>query len=100
MIIKPNRGLGLAIAVLCAFAAAASARAGTESKEAKAEASAAAYMADVDMEMVFGAKSPRAGQYLWRSGSFDGEPRVIISIPDQRAYLYRGEDLVAVAAIS
>lgn len=100
MIIKPNRGLGLAIAGLCAIAVPGTAIASIETPAAKAEASAAAYMAGIDMEQVFGPKRPKAGQYLWRKGSFSGEPRLVISIPDQLAYLYRDEALVAVAAIS
>jgi hypothetical protein len=71
-----------------------------ETHEAKAEASDAAAMANFDMEQVFGAKRPKPGQYLWRKGSFEGEPRVVVSISDQRAYLYREDQLVAVAAIS
>jgi lipoprotein-anchoring transpeptidase ErfK/SrfK len=40
------------------------------------------------------------GQYLWRKGSHSGPPRLVISLSDQRAYLYRGDTLVAVSAIS
>ncbi len=82
--------------MLCAAPVAAS----IETPAAKAEASAAAYMAGIDMEQVFGAKRPKNGQYLWRKGGFDGEPRLVISLPDQLAYLYRGEELVAVSSIS
>ena len=100
MIIKPNRGLGAAVAVLCALATPAAAFASIETPEAKAEASDAVAMAGIHMEEVFGAKRPKPGQYLWRNGSFEGEPRVVVSISDQLAYLYRGDELVAVAAIS
>ena len=100
MRIKPNRGLGLAIAALCTLATPAAAYSSSETPEAKAEASDAAAMAGIHMEEVFGAKRPKPGQYLWRKGSFDGEPRVVVSLTDQLAYLYRGEALVAVAAIS
>ena len=100
MFSKPNRGLGLAIAALCALATPAAAIASIETPQARAEASDAAAMAGIHMEEVFGAKRPKPGQYLWRDGSFEGEPRVVISISDQLAYLYRGDDLVAVAAIS
>jgi L,D-transpeptidase catalytic domain len=95
-----NRGLGLAIAALCALAAPGAAMASVETPEAKAEASDAAAIAGIHMEEVFGAKRPKPGQYLWRKGSFEGEPRLVISITDQLAYLYRGEALVAVASIS
>ena len=89
-------GMGALALMLCAAPVAAS----IETPAAKAEASAAAYMAGIDMEQVFGPKRPKAGQYLWRKGSFDGQPRVVISIPNQLAYLYRDEALIAVAAIS
>lgn len=94
-------GRGLAtMAALALAISAAPAAASIETPEAKAEASDAALMAGVHMEEVFGGKRPKPGQYLWRKGSFAGEPRVVISLTDQLAYLYRGEDLVAVAAIS
>jgi len=94
---------GLALAALGALALmipATPAAASIETVEAKAEASDAAALARYNMEEVFGDKRPKAGQYLWRKGSFDGEPRLVISITDQLAYLYRDEALVAVAAIS
>ncbi len=94
---------GLALAAWSAFALmvpAIPAAASIETVEAKAEASDAAAMARFHMEEVFGEKRPKPGQYLWRKGSFDGEPRVVISLTDQLAYLYRGDALVAVAAIS
>jgi hypothetical protein len=100
MIIKPNRGLGLAVAALCALSTPAASFASIETPEAKAEASDAAAIAGIHMEEVFGAKRPKPGQYLWRKGSFEGQPRVVVSLTDQLAYLYRGEALVAVAAIS
>ena len=86
-----------AFALICS---AAPATASIETPEAKAEASDAAAMARFDMQEVFGAKRPRPGQYLWRKGDFAGQPRVVVGLSDQLAYLYRGEDLVAVAAIS
>jgi hypothetical protein len=85
---------------LALMASAVPASAAIETADAKAEASNAAAIAGMDMEDVFGGKRPRPGQYLWRKGSFDGEARVVVSISDQLAYLYRGEALVAVAAIS
>ena len=94
-----GRGL-TATAAFALLASAAPATASIETREAKAEASAAAYMAGIDMEQVFGSKRPNAGQYLWRKGSFDGAPRLVVSIPDQLAYLYRDDALIAVAAIS
>ena len=95
----PERALAAAGAFALMISA-APAVAAVETPAAKAEASDAAAMAGIDMEEVFGAKRPKPGQYLWRKGSFEGEPRVVVSLTDQLAYLYRGDDLVAVAAIS
>jgi lipoprotein-anchoring transpeptidase ErfK/SrfK len=96
---KPGRVLAAMTAIALGLSS-VPASASIETPAAKIEASDAAAMAGIDMEQVFGAKRPRPGQYLWRKGSFEGEPRVVVSITDQLAYLYRGEDLVAVAAIS
>ena len=98
-ILKPGRVLAAMTAVALAISA-APATAKYETPEAKAEASEAAFTARMDMEAVFGPKQLKPGQYLWRKGSFDGEPRVVIGLTDQLAYLYRGDELVAVAAIS
>ena len=95
----PGRVLTAMAAVALAMSA-APATASIETPEAKAEASDAALMAGFHMEEVFGAKRPKPGQYLWRKGSFEGEPRVVVGLSDQLAYLYRGADLVAVASIS
>ena len=98
-ILKPGRVLA-ATAAIALMISAAPATAKFETAEAKAEASEAAMIARLDMEAVFGPKELKPGQYLWRKGSFSGEPRVVVGLTDQMAYLYRGEDLVAVAAIS
>ncbi|HKX91428.1 MAG TPA: L,D-transpeptidase family protein [Sphingomicrobium sp.] len=72
-----------------------------ETYEAKLEASDAASQARVDMLDVFGPKVPKPGQYLWRNvPESAGSERVVISISDQLAYLYRGDSLMAVASIS
>ena len=99
--LKMKLGRGLtAVAALALMMSPAPAIASIETPEAKAEAADAADMARYHMDEVFGDKQLKAGQYLWRKGSFEGEPRVVVSIPDQLAYLYRGDQLVAVAAIS
>ena len=92
--------LALAAAGALALLPAAPALASLETPEAKAEAADAATTARLDMEEVFGPKQLKPGQYVWRKGSFEGEPRVVVGISDQLAYLYRGNALVAVAAIS
>ena len=98
-ILKPGRMLAASAAIALMFSA-APATAKYETPEAKAEASEAAMVARMDMEAVFGPKQLKPGQYLWRKGSFSGEPSVIVGLSDQLAYLYRGDQLVAVAATS
>ena len=92
--------LALVAAGVLALTPAAPALASLETPEAKAEAADAAMMARFDMEEIFGPKQLKPGQYVWRKGSFEGEPRVIVSLSDQLAYLYRGDTLVAVASVS
>lgn len=86
--------------VLAVLAPIASALASIETPEAKAEASEAATQARLHMEEMFGSKQLKPGQYVWRKGSKGGKPRLVIGLSDQRAYLYRGDELIAVAAIS
>jgi len=71
-----------------------------ETYAAKLEASDAASQARVDMLEAFGSKTLRPGQYVWRDVPAAGSERVVISLADQRAYFYRGDTLVAAAAIS
>ena len=92
--------LALAAASALALAPAAPALASMETPEAKAEAADAAMMARLHMEEVFGPKELKPGQYVWRKGSFTGEPMVVVGLTDQLAYLYRGDQLVAVSSIS
>ena len=92
--------LALAAAGALALMPAAPALASLETPEAKAEAADAAMMARLHMEEVFGPKELKPGQYVWRQGSFSGEPRVVVSLSDQLAYLYRGDELVAVSTVS
>ena len=92
--------LALAAAGAIALMPAAPALASLETQEAKAEAADAAMMARLHMEEVFGDKQLKPGQYVWRKGSFSGEPRIVVSLSDQLAYLYRGDQLVAVSTVS
>jgi lipoprotein-anchoring transpeptidase ErfK/SrfK len=72
-----------------------------ETYEARMEASDAASQARVDMMETFGPKELKAGQYLWRDVPDSAGPeRVVVSLSDQLAYLYRGDSLMAVATIS
>lgn len=72
-----------------------------ESPDAKAAASEAAALARADMYDAFGDKELKPGQYVWRDVPADaGAQRVVISLSDQLAFLYRGDILVAVSTIS
>ena len=65
------------------------------------EASDAASQARVDMLDAFGPKVLKPGQYLWRDVPEGAGPeRVVISLSDQMAYLYRGNTLMAATTIS
>ena len=77
-----------------------SSAASMETIEAKSTASSAAAMAREDMYQAFGDKQLKPGQYVWRDVPANGDPRVVVSLSDQLAYLYRGHTLVAVTTIS
>ena len=64
-------------------------------------ASSVAAAARDDMLATFGDKDIKPGHYLWdENADASGPARVVVSLGDQLAYLYRGDSLVAVAAIS
>jgi lipoprotein-anchoring transpeptidase ErfK/SrfK len=53
------------------------------------------------MVATFGTDSLKPGKYLWRDvPASAGDERVVISLGDQLAYLYRGDELMAVASVS
>ena len=75
--------------------------AGSETIEARETASDAAAIAREDFVATFGDKYLKPGQYVWNSkAAATGESRVVISLSEQLAYLYRGDTLVAAASIS
>lgn len=95
--------LALALAATASLALGAPAALATtiETPEAKMTAASAADIARADMIAIFGERQLKPNEYLWRKNApTEGEPRVVISLFDQMAYLYRGDDLVAVASIS
>src|SRR6059058_836810 len=95
--------IALALAGTCAFGTTAlsTPASGLETYEAQMAASDAASQARLDMFEAFGFKHLKPGQYLWRDvPAGAGGERVVVSISDQLAYLYRGESLMAVATIS
>src|SRR5688572_28586696 len=86
----------LALGVPTAPAAAA-----IETYEAKMTAASAAAIAREDMYEAFGPKELKPGQYLWREiPQSAGAERVVVSLSDQLAFLYRGDTLMAVTTIS
>lgn len=93
--------LALALALMGSCALLAPPAAALETYEAKMEASDAASQARVDMLQAFGPRALRPGQYVWRDvPASAGRERVVISLSDQLAYLYRGNTLMAVTTIS
>ena len=95
--------LALALAVSGALALGvptAPATASIETYEAKMTAASAAAQAREDMIEAFGPKRLKPGQYVWRDVPDTGDERVVVSLSDQLAYLYRGNELAAVTTIS
>ena len=59
------------------------------------------FAAGADAEaLVEAAAALPPGKYLWQDDVTAGPVSVLISIPDQKAYVYRGEQLVAVSTVS
>lgn len=72
-----------------------------ETPEAQMAASDAANQAKIDMIDAFGDKLLKPGQFVWRDvPESAGAERVVISLTDQMAYIYRGETLMAATTIS
>jgi hypothetical protein len=72
-----------------------------ETEQARMEASDAATQASIDMIEAFGDRMLRPGQYVWRNVPDGiGPERIVISLSDQMAYLYRGDTLMAATTIS
>jgi hypothetical protein len=95
--------LALALTGSCVLATtiAATPASALETYQAQMEASDAASQARIDMLDAFGPKVLKPGQYVWRDvPESAGDERVVISLSDQMAYLYRGDSLMAAATIS
>jgi lipoprotein-anchoring transpeptidase ErfK/SrfK len=72
-----------------------------ETYEAQMKASDAASQARIDMVEAFGPRELKPGQYVWRDVPDEAGPeRVVISLSDQMAYVYRGDTLMAATTIS
>jgi lipoprotein-anchoring transpeptidase ErfK/SrfK len=94
--------IALALTGSCVFATslASTPAHALETYEAQIAASDAASQARIDMVEAFGPRELRPGQYVWRDVSASGPQRVVISLSDQMAYVYRGDMLVAATTIS
>ena len=95
--------LALALTGSCVFATtiAATPASALETYEAQMQASDAASQARVDMLDAFGPKELKPGQFVWRDVPESAGPeRIVISLSDQMAYLYRGDTLMAATTIS
>ncbi|MEO7654729.1 MAG: L,D-transpeptidase family protein [Sphingomicrobium sp.] len=93
--------LALALAGTCALSAFAAPAGALETFEARVAASDASMQARFDMLETFGPRDLKPGDYIWRDvPASAGEERVVVSLGDQMAYLYRGNTLVAASTIS
>jgi hypothetical protein len=78
-----------------------SARAAEETPQARMAAAAAADLAQFHLEETFGAHSLANGKFLWRKDAGEATvDRVVVSLSDQLAYAYAGEELIGVSTIS
>lgn len=67
----------------------------------RSQATDAAIQARADMLDAFGPVELKPGKYLWRDvPASAGEERVVVSLGEQMAYLYRGNTLMAVTTVS
>lgn len=93
--------LALTGSCVLATAVAPTPAAAVETYEAQMQASDAASQARIDMEEAFGGRMLKPGQYVWRDVPLSaGRERVVVSLSDQMAYLYRGDTLMAATTVS
>ena len=91
----------LALIGMCGLATLTTPAHALETYEARVAATDASMQARADMLEAFGPKELKPGQYVWRDVPAElGEERVVVSLSDQMAYLYRGNVLVAASTIS
>jgi hypothetical protein len=89
----------LALLGALTFTLPAPAQASDETPQAIEQATAAAQDAQEDMLDAFGKDHLQNGRFLWKDGA-DEVSRVVVSLSDQMAYAYDGDELVGVASIS
>lgn len=92
--------IALAASGMLALSIPTAASASMETEEAKMAAASAADTARMDMMDTFGPKVLKPGQYVWANDPGSGPARVVVSLTDQMAYVYRGDRLVGVTTIS
>ena len=92
--------IALAASGLFALSVPTAASASMETEEAKMEAASAADEARWDMLEEFGPKALAPGQYLWAKDLGSGPARVVISLGEQMAYVYRGDRLIGMTTVS
>jgi len=92
--------IALALAGTCALSTLSTPAIALETFEARVAASDASMQARADMLEAFGPKQLKPGQYIWRDVPAGGSERVVVSLGDQMAYLYRGNTLIAASTIS
>jgi len=90
-----------ALAVAVASPCAAAELVADESSSAVMAAASAAAEARYHAEPVLGERDLKPGGYWWSAEApEDGQVEVVVSIADQRAYVYRAGELVGVSTIS
>jgi hypothetical protein len=96
--------LALSIALLGASALAlpnTPALAAEETPEAIRDANAAIERAERQMRQSFGKDTLKNGEFLWKASAAKASvTRVVISLEDQMAYAYDGEELIGASTIS
>ena len=98
---KSNLSAIAVAGALSLTAPSAPAQASIETPEAKASASQAAAIARQEMMDAFGARHLKPGQFLWaKAVPAQGPAKIVIGLSDQLAYVYRGDQLVAVSTVS
>ena len=96
----PRPAFAVLVAVLALAVPVVPAQATIETEEARATAASAAETARADMLETFGEAWLDNGKFLWKKGSGSGVTRVVISLTDQMAYAYDGDELVGASTIS
>jgi hypothetical protein len=72
-----------------------------ETPQAREAATEAAYIAKDHLFDTFGSRTPSNGKFFWRNDATGRQvDRIVISLSNQLAYAYDGEELIAVSTIS